>query len=130
MTYLSILGVASLAAEALIGEASRCLMHYLESRTRLQVDYLPSFQVARRLGMSPRALSLLTSCLNIRVGEQRVDLGLNIKNAPKGLCVPDYAKPQADNQGWLYSQALLQVLEAYKARVRQAFALPFAYGHH
>ena len=80
----------------------------------MQVNYLPSYKVARRLAVSPRCLSMLTGSFHVRLDEKRVDLGLCIKNAPRGLCVPDYAKPQPEQQGWLYSPSLLQLLEKYK----------------
>lgn len=88
----------------------------------VQMNFSPSYMVARQLRMSPRCLSLLTSSLHVRVDDKRVDLGLCVKNAPKGLCVPDYAKPQPDRQGWLYSPSLVQTLEAYKVCLTAYYA--------
>lgn len=78
------------------------------------MTYTPSYQVARQLRMSPRCLSLLTSSLNVTVGEDRVDVGLNVKNAPKGLCVLDYVQADPNGQGWQYTTELMQILTAYK----------------
>ena len=83
------------------------------------MNYLPSYNVARRLTFSPRCLSMLTGSFHVRLDKKRVDVGLCIKNAPRGLCVPDYAKPQPEQQGWLYSPSLIQLLEKYKVGGRR-----------
>ena len=79
-----------------------------------QVVYRPSGQVASRLGMSGRCLSMLTGSLFVRVDDKRIDVGLCVKHVQHGLCVPDYVRPQPEGTGWLYSPALQQALEAYK----------------
>ncbi len=79
-----------------------------------QVHYQPSYEIARFLGITPRCLSLLTGNFNATASGKRVSLGLCVKDAQKGLCVPDFARPSSNNQGWLYSAALTQILQRYK----------------
>jgi hypothetical protein len=53
------------------------------------VHYVLSGQAARQLGVNPRLLGRLTG--NIWVNDscgERVDVGLAVKNAKQGLCVP------------------------------------------
>ena len=75
---------------------------------------MPSYEIARSLGITPRCLGLLTGNFNVSVDGKRVNLGLCVKDAQKGLCVPDFAQPSPNNQGWLYSAALTQILQRYK----------------
>ena len=56
----------------------------------------------------------------------QVDVGLCVKHVQQSLCVPDFARPQADNQGWLYSQALLQVVQKYKVHPSSPPAIPLS----
>lgn len=39
-----------------------------------------------------------------------------MKEAAKGLCVPGYMHPTPDNTGWLYSAAMVAVLEEYRQK--------------
>jgi 5'-3' exoribonuclease 1 len=86
----------------------------------VQVQYMPSGQMARKLSMSPRSLGKITGNLYVSASgggnEDRADVGLCVKHGAKGLCVPDYARPQPEERGWAYSEALLLVLEQYKVR--------------
>ena len=116
---------ASAAAAAAGGAARRIL-------ATVSVQYLPSGSVARRLGLSPRALGRITGPFFVplpggkaggRFGPDKVDVGLCVKHAGRGLCVPDYATPAPDDRGWLYSPALLDALGAYKAKHAWVFAL-------
>lgn len=50
----------------------------------------------------------------LHVGDNKVDLGLFVKNAGKNMCVPDFVRPQPDNDGWVYSQALVSIIEKYR----------------
>lgn len=58
------------------------------------------------------------------VGEDRLDVGLNVKNAPKGLCVPDFVRPEPNGQGWQYTTELTQMLTAYKVREFETSSVP------
>ena len=75
--------------------------------------------VARKVGLSPRALSQLTGPLWIAPTADagrgdKVDLGLNLKSAAKGLCVADYSRPGKDGNGWEFSQLTIKLLQDYK----------------
>lgn len=80
-----------------------------------QVLYMPSGQVARKLGISPRTLGKITGNLYAQMSDgTKEDIGLFVKHGSKGLCVPDYVQAKPEDRGWAYSQSLLQVLEQYK----------------
>ncbi|KAA6417737.1 MAG: 5 -3 exoribonuclease 1, partial [Trebouxia sp. A1-2] len=89
----------------------------------VRVQYLPSGQVARWLHMSSRTLGKITGNLWLQTGDEKVDLGLCVKHGAKGMCVPDYVQAQPDNNGWAYSQALVTVIEQYKARHSWVFTM-------
>jgi 5'-3' exoribonuclease 1 len=109
------------------------------------VNYQPSGQVARKLGVSPRTLGRMTGNVWVKVGEERsrgdrVDIGLCVKNGAKGLFVPDYCiplpvasnskdnnenegrQPSKQKGGWAYSEAMVRVLQQYKQRFPWAWA--------
>ena len=48
------------------------------------------------------------------VGDEKVDVGLVVKNGKGPLCVPDYTKPAPSGTGWQYSQGLATILTQYK----------------
>ena len=50
------------------------------------------------------------------IGDEKIDVGLAVKNGRGPLCVPDYTKPAPSGTGWQYSQALAAILTQYKAR--------------
>jgi 5'-3' exoribonuclease 1 len=53
------------------------------------VTYQPSGMVARQLRLNPRVLGRITGNVWVGLdGDERVDVGLAIKNAKQGLCVP------------------------------------------
>ena len=105
------------------------LLRTSHERWLCQVHYMPSYEIARSLGITPRCLGLLTGNFNVSVDGKRVNLGLCVKDAQKGVCVPDFAQPSSNNQGWLYSAALTQILQRYKVgflRGHTATILAFA----
>lgn len=58
----------------------------------------------------------------VRIDErEKVDVGLNLKNAKAGLCVPDYCRPTALDDGWEYSDATAQLLALYQLRAPWLF---------
>jgi 5'-3' exoribonuclease 1 len=73
--------------------------------------YTPSFMVAKQLGMSGLALSKIMSAYNIRVDDQRVNLGLNLKFEAKKQKVLGYSRKSAS--GWEFSQAAVSLMLAY-----------------
>lgn len=78
--------------------------------------------LARRLRLSPRTLGQLTGSIFVRIDErEKVDLGLNLKNAKAGLCVPDYCRPTPTDDGWEYSDATAQLIALYQLRAPWLF---------
>lgn len=82
----------------------------------VQVHYEPSGVIARRLGVSPRAVGKVTGNFYVEEGEEKYDVGLCVKHGGRGMCVPDYVQPAPDDRGWLFSPALVQILADYKVR--------------
>jgi hypothetical protein len=72
-----------------------------------QVLYMPSGQVARKLGISPRTLGKITGNLYAQMSDgTKEDIGLFVKHGSKGLCVPDYVQAkviQHDNAEMCHS---------------------------
>ena len=123
---------------AQIGKTARRLLKTMSTK------YIASNQVARRLGVSPRALGRITGNVWVQTGgdrRDRVDVGLSVKNATKQLYVPDFCAPldsasdtwrsvpENDGEGaaaskangnakggWSYSEALIRILEQYKQK--------------
>lgn len=89
---------------------------------KTQVQYMPSGLAAKKLGMSPRTLGKITGNLFMLLPEGKEDIGLYVKHGSKGLCVPDYVRAQAEDRGWAYSNALVQVVEQYKVGCQSAAA--------
>eukprot|EP00798_Chlamydomonas_sp_ICE-L_P005709 gene5709-12771_t len=77
--------------------------------------YILSGEVARRIGSSPRVLGRITGNVWLTEGEDRFDVGLAVKHAGKGLCVPGYTT-EGPTGGWLYSPSMVLVLEEYRNR--------------
>jgi len=70
--------------------------------------------VARKLRLSPRLLGQLTGAVWVRIDDSaKVDVGLNLKSAKHGLCVPDYCRPTKEDDGWEYSDATARLIAAY-----------------
>ena len=47
-------------------------------------------------------------------GDERFDLGVAVKDGRESLCVPGFSTPTADNSGWMYSGAMLTILQEYR----------------
>ncbi|KFM26200.1 5'-3' exoribonuclease 1 [Auxenochlorella protothecoides] len=100
--------------------------------------YCPAHQAAKQVGISPSALGRIAGSLYLVIGESRrdrLDVGLCVRNAKLGLCVPDAVRfvppkqppprPQAVGEGppapvpkgsWEYSEALIKLLKSYKVK--------------
>jgi len=76
--------------------------------------YSPSYAVARSLGLHALALSKITSAFSVRVGEARVNLGLNIKFEGKKMKVLGYSR-KSEN-GWEFSRAAQDLLVQYMTK--------------
>jgi len=78
--------------------------------------YIHSSEVARRKRFNPRVLGRITGNVWFTEGADRYNLGLLVKEASRGLCVPGYVHPTTDGNGWMYSNAMVKVLEEYRER--------------
>ncbi|WRT68404.1 5'-3' exoribonuclease 1 [Kwoniella shivajii] len=82
--------------------------------------YYPSPVLARRIGVSPLALSRVTSTLLVLLEDgSRTNIGLALKFESKGLKVLGYSR--RNDKGWEFSEKTAQVLKEYK----EAFPEPF-----
>jgi hypothetical protein len=43
-----------------------------------------------------------------------VDIGLAVRSAARGLCVPGYVTPSQDGGGWSYSMSMGDMLQEYQ----------------
>lgn len=73
--------------------------------------YSPSYAVAKLLGLNPLVLSKLTSSFQVNLGDQRINLGLNLKFEAKKLKVLGYSKRGAT--GWEFSEKAIQLIRLY-----------------
>lgn len=78
--------------------------------------YYPSHAVARMVGMSGLALSKITSSLLLygASGDQRVNVGLNLKFEAKGQKVLGFSR-KGDNGMWEFSGKAVELIRDYKA---------------
>lgn len=82
--------------------------------------YTPSFQIAQSLGLNALALAKITSAFSVRVDDQRINLGLNLKFEAKKLKVLGYSRKGAS--GWEFSQAAIKLIQQYMIKFPQFIA--------
>lgn len=85
----------------------------------VQEPYIPSYQVARMLGLNPLVLSKITSSFSVMVENERQNLGLNLKFEAKRLKVIGYSRKR--NNGWEFSQKTIDLLRNYLQRFPEFF---------
>lgn len=73
--------------------------------------YTPSYAIARTLGINALALAKITSSFSVRVDEQRINLGLNLKFESKKLKVLGYSRKSGT--GWEFSRAGVELIQQY-----------------
>ncbi|KAF5348600.1 hypothetical protein D9756_009694 [Leucocoprinus leucothites] len=83
--------------------------------------YLPSYDVAKILGISPLALSKITSTFPVTVehSANQLDIGIGMKFDRTGFKVIDYTRKHKSY--WEYSGTAVEHLKAYKARFPDIF---------
>ncbi|KXN82677.1 5'-3' exoribonuclease 1, partial [Leucoagaricus sp. SymC.cos] len=83
--------------------------------------YFPSFKAAERLGLSPRALSRITSSFMVIVGQdkQKINIGLSLKFEAKALKVVDYTRK--NGRYWEYSEKAVELISVYKTAFPEIF---------
>ncbi|KAI9670833.1 MAG: hypothetical protein M1829_004722 [Trizodia sp. TS-e1964] len=82
----------------------------VRSSSRL-TQYTPSYQVARMLHLNPLVLSKVTSSFSVSIGDQRLNLGLNLKFESKKLKVLGYSRREAN--GWEFSAKAIDLIQQY-----------------
>ena len=87
-----------------------------EDRT---TNYVPSFAVAKMLGLNGLVLSKITSSFSVIVDDQRQNLGLNLKFEAKKLKVLGYSRK--GESGWEFSQKAINLLREYRAKFPEFF---------
>ncbi|GAA5907315.1 hypothetical protein JCM6882_002805 [Rhodosporidiobolus microsporus] len=76
------------------------------------IPYFPSYQVSRQCSLSGLALSKLTAMLMLYHGDQRVNVGLNLKFEARGQKVLGYSR-KTEN-GWEFSSRAVELVKEYK----------------
>jgi 5'-3' exoribonuclease 1 len=82
-------------------------------RYRAEEQFMPSFIVAKQLGLNALVLSRVTSSLHVfcRETEQRYNLGLNLKYGNRDLKVAGYS--EKNDRGWMFSNKAISLLQKY-----------------
>lgn len=93
--------------------------HQIAEQVERENPYIPSFQVARMLGMNPLVLSKITSSFSVMVDGERQNLGLNLKFEGKKLKVLDYSRKRGN--GWEFSNKTIALLREYKQKFPEFF---------
>lgn len=81
--------------------------------------YIPSFAVAKSLGLNPLVLSKITSSFQVALDENRVNLGLNLKFEAKKLKVLGYSRKTS---GWEFSDKAIQLIQQYMIKFPEFIA--------
>ncbi|SNX82446.1 probable KEM1 - multifunctional nuclease [Melanopsichium pennsylvanicum] len=78
---------------------------------RARVNYYPSYQVAKRCGITSLALAKLTSSMMLAWKDQKVNVGLRLKFEAKGEKVLGYSRKSA--AGWEFSEKALELVKEH-----------------
>jgi 5'-3' exoribonuclease 1 len=84
------------------------------------VQYMPSFAVAKQLGINALALSKITSSLTVESSGLKLNLGLNLKFDRKQLKVLGYSRKGAT--GWEYSRKAVDLIVQYMTKFPEFIA--------
>ncbi|KAG9245415.1 XRN 5'-3' exonuclease N-terminus-domain-containing protein [Calycina marina] len=83
--------------------------------------YMPAFQVAKMLGLSPLVVGKLTSSFSVNaLGLPRLNLGLNLKFEGKKLKVLGYTR--RGDKGWEFSNKAVSLLTEYMTKFPEFIA--------
>ncbi len=84
-------------------------------RSRPTEQYTPAHILSRSLGISPFALSRITSSLLVQIEDgSKHNIGLSLKFESKGLKVLGYTR-KAD-RGWEFSRKAYELIKEYTVR--------------
>lgn len=84
-------------------------------KDRKLTQYIPSYRLVDTLGISPLALSRITSTfMVIGTDGQKINLGLNLKFEAKSLKVLGYTQKSANGRSWEFSEKAINLIREYK----------------
>jgi 5'-3' exoribonuclease 1 len=93
---------------------------------RLSVRYLPSFVVARELGLNSLLLSRISGNIQVEKGSpenakerEKISIGLNLKFERRNKEMPGYCR--RTTEGWAYSPAAIGLVKSYMREFPAAF---------
>ncbi|KAM9718686.1 5'-3' exoribonuclease 1 [Menidia menidia] len=102
--------------------------HLIQNQHKYSVKYCPGYVLASRLGISSYLVSRFSGSIFIGrgskrnpCGEQKANVGLNLKFNKKNEEVPGYTK--RTEKEWLYSAAVEELLAEYLDRFAEVFDL-------
>ncbi|KAF8442606.1 XRN 5'-3' exonuclease N-terminus-domain-containing protein [Terfezia claveryi] len=93
--------------------------HQIAAQVENHNPYVPSYQVARMLGINPLVLSKITSSFSVMVDDERQNLGLNLKFEAKKLKVLGYSRKRGN--GWEFSEKAIALLRDYMQKFPEFF---------
>ncbi|XP_028647913.1 5'-3' exoribonuclease 1 isoform X2 [Erpetoichthys calabaricus] len=98
----------------------------MQNQHKYSVKYSPGYVLASRLGISPYLVSRFSGSIFVargsrknQHGEQKSNIGLNLKFNKKNEEVPGYTKKSGNE--WLYSVAVEELLAEYLERFSEVF---------
>ncbi|KAF7223264.1 5'-3' exoribonuclease 1 isoform X1 [Nothobranchius furzeri] len=102
------------------------LEHLIQNQHKYSVKYSPGYYLASRLGISSYLVSRFSGSIFIGrgskknpCGEQRANVGLNLKFNKKNEEVPGYTK--RTEKEWLYSASVQELLAEYLEKFSEVF---------
>ncbi|KAI5969618.1 exo2 [Candida margitis] len=87
-----------------------------------QINYVPSFDVAKKLGINPLLLSKITSQYMIQDGNKKVNIGLELKFQSKRQKVLGYTRQSANGKFWEFSPLAINLIQTYKQKFPSLFS--------
>lgn len=81
--------------------------------------YIPSYAVAKSLGLTSLVLSKVSSSFQVQVDDQRQNLGLNLKFEGKKMKVLGYSRKATS--GWEFSQKAIDLIREYMTKFPDFF---------
>jgi Exoribonuclease Xrn1 D2/D3 domain len=89
---------------------------------RIDLRYFPSFEVAKIVGLSPKALSKITSRFMANANGIKINLGLNLKFEAKSQKVINYSRK--NERYWEFSEKTIELIREYKVCSPFCYRIP------
>lgn len=87
-----------------------------------QINYVPSFDVSKKLAINPLLLSKITSLYMIQDGNKKINIGLELKFQSKRQKVLGYTKQLANGKFWEFSPLAINLIQSYRQKFPKLFA--------